>query len=84
MTADELAGLVGLCVVLLLLGEALLYAAGIVRTPRAATPAAGLAIALGWAATGLLATAELLVGLRGSLVEILVGQAILAAESVVG
>jgi hypothetical protein len=83
VTARELVGLLALTAVLVALGLALLHAAGLVRRSGDAGRAAGLAIVLGWATTGLIATAELLVGLRATLAEVLVAQGLVAAAALV-
>jgi hypothetical protein len=57
------AGLVGLDIGFLAVGEALLLGFGLVRSPRSAVRFAGLAFMAGWAATGIVLSVALMAGL---------------------
>jgi len=83
MTLRALAGMLGFAAILLVFGWILLWAAGIARSRRDGLRAAGLALFLAWATTGLVVTFELVLGLRTTVVEIVAGQAIVALGALV-
>lgn len=62
MTAREAAGVVALACAWLVVGQALLAGAGIVRSRAAAVRAAGLALVAGWAASGVVLAFALMAG----------------------
>jgi hypothetical protein len=81
MTGRTLLGLLVFVALLLALGWTLLACAGVARTRRELLRAAGLALFLGWAATGLCVTFELILGLRANTWEVIAGQALIGAAA---
>jgi hypothetical protein len=79
MTGRALLGLLAFVALMLVLGWTLLACAGVARTRRELLRAAGLALFLGWAATGLCVTFELILGLHANTWEVVTGQGLIAA-----